>query len=69
MMAILWAQLRLGGSVYWHLVPLVAVVSLVYSATRHEEWSLIWRRAGRLAVFIVIFMTVLLAILLGIQLL
>jgi len=68
MIALLWSQILRAESPYWYLLPLVAVVSLVYSATRQEEWPLIWRRAIRLAFFICIFMLVALAILLGIQL-
>ena len=69
MIALLWANLLRAESPYWYLLPLVIVVSLVYSATRHEEWPLIWRRAVRLAIFILCFMAVTLAILWGIQLL
>jgi len=65
----LWAQLMLGNSDYLYLLPLVVVVSLVYSGTRHEEWSLIWRRAIRLGIFILVFMGLTLALLLGLQLL
>jgi hypothetical protein len=32
---------------YWHLPILIVVVSLVYSATRYDEWSEIWREARR----------------------
>jgi hypothetical protein len=56
-------------SEYWHLLPLVIVVSIVYSATRHEQWSLIWRRALRLTVFILVFMATTLAVLWGVQML
>ena len=69
MMAQIWALFAKPASVYWHLLPLVVVVSLIYSATRHEQWSLIWRRALRLTVFILTFMAVTLAILWGVQLL
>ncbi len=69
MIAFLIAQVVNLASPYWYMLPLVAVVSLVYSATRHEEWSLIWRRAIRLGVFILVFMAVTLAILWAIQLL
>lgn len=69
MMELLFAQVPLAVSPYWYLLPLIAVVSLVYSATRHEDWALIWRRAIRLAIFITGFMAVTLAILWGIQLL
>lgn len=29
--------------------PLVAAISLVYAASRHEDWKLIWRHAIRLS--------------------
>jgi hypothetical protein len=35
--------------VYWFVLPLVAAISLVYSASRHEDWRQIWSGAGRLA--------------------
>ncbi len=34
-------------SIYWHLPVLLVVVSLVYSATRHDSWKLISREAFR----------------------
>lgn len=34
-------------SIYWHLPFLLVVVSLVYSATRHDEWPNIFRETGR----------------------
>ena len=61
-----WAIL-FAATQYWQLLPLVLVVSLVYSATRHEQWSLIWRRTLRLSVFILAFMATTLAILWGLQ--
>ena len=30
--------------VYWLVLPLVAAISLVYSASRYESWPLIWSR-------------------------
>lgn len=39
-------------NVHVYLVPLVAVISLVYSATRHEDWPSILRHAWNLAVYI-----------------
>jgi hypothetical protein len=42
---------------YWHLPMLVVLVSLVYSATRHDGWSAIVREAvlwgSRLTAFLV----------------
>lgn len=34
-------------SIYWHLPVLLVVVSLVYSATRHDKWRLITHEAVR----------------------
>jgi hypothetical protein len=34
-------------SIYWHLPILITVVSLVYSATRYEEWGAILRESLR----------------------
>jgi hypothetical protein len=67
MTILLWAIHLGAGSDYWHLLPLVIVVSVVYSATRHERWELIWRRAIRLTVFILMFMATTLAVLWGLQ--
>ncbi len=36
-----------GVSIYWHLPVLVVVVSLVYSATRYDQWGPILREALR----------------------
>jgi hypothetical protein len=47
----------LAESIYWHFPVLIVTVSLVYSATRFEEWSLIVREAvtwgGRMTLFLV----------------
>ncbi len=34
-------------SIYWDLPVLLVVVSLVYSATRHDRWDRIFREAFR----------------------
>jgi hypothetical protein len=40
----------------WHLPVLIVLVSLVYSATRYDQWNLIFREAvrwgGRLLAFL-----------------
>ncbi|MFL5341848.1 MAG: hypothetical protein ACJ8F7_17010 [Gemmataceae bacterium] len=41
------AGLPLGVSIYWHLPILLVVVSLVYSATRFDNWNMILYEAGR----------------------
>ncbi len=47
----------------WYAVPLIVVVSLVYSATRHEETGAIMVQSLRTGVWIVCFMTIIFAIL------
>lgn len=37
---------------YWFVLPLVVAISLVYAASRHENWSLILRHALRLCLSI-----------------
>jgi hypothetical protein len=39
-------------NVYWFVLPLVIVVSLVYAASRHEKWNRIWSHAARLCMVI-----------------
>ena len=34
-------------NIYWHLPILLVVVSVVYSATRHDHWPQIFREAVR----------------------
>jgi hypothetical protein len=36
-----------ASSIFWHLPILLVVVSLVYSATRHDKWSQILYEACR----------------------
>ncbi|QDU60685.1 hypothetical protein Pan216_15340 [Planctomycetes bacterium Pan216] len=43
-------------NMHWYLPPLVIAVSLVYSATRYEDWGLIWRHAIRWALYILAFL-------------
>ena len=38
--------------VYWLVLPLVAVISVVYAASRHESWPRIWSRSIRLSLSI-----------------
>jgi hypothetical protein len=47
----------------WFLLPLIVIVSLVYSASRYESPERILRRAGRLGLQIAGFMTIILALL------
>ena len=39
---LLWA-----ASPYWHLPLLIVLISLVYSATRYDQWGLIFKEAFR----------------------
>lgn len=41
-----------GIHIYWFVLPLVASISLVYAATRHESWQRIWVHALRLCAWI-----------------
>ncbi len=51
-------------NVYWFLLPLVVAISLVYSASRHESWPIIWRQAARLTGMILLILGVTTAVLL-----
>lgn len=50
-------------SIYWHLPLLILVVSVVYSATRYDDWNLIFREALRWGVRMVTFLGGILAVL------
>jgi hypothetical protein len=39
-------------NIYWFVLPLVFVISVVYAASRHESWRVIWTHAARLCVMI-----------------
>lgn len=47
----------------WHALPLIVVISLVYSATRHEQAGPILSHAARWMLYITAFMVGILAIL------
>jgi hypothetical protein len=34
-------------NIYWHLLFLIPIISLVYSATRYDDWPVILREAWR----------------------
>lgn len=58
------ALLAAFGSDYpWYALPLVIVVSLVYSATRHEQIGPIFTHAVRIGLWIVGFMAAILVVL------
>jgi hypothetical protein len=40
------------ANVYWLILPLGIVISLVYAASRHESWPRIWTHALRLCLWI-----------------
>jgi hypothetical protein len=47
----------------WYALPIIVSVSLVYSATRHEQMGSILNHAARFAVWIVVFMVIVFAVL------
>lgn len=52
-------------NIYFYALPLIAAVSLVYAASRHESFRRIWPHAVRLAALllgILVFTTVLLLV-------
>ncbi|MFO0958154.1 MAG: hypothetical protein U0800_12125 [Isosphaeraceae bacterium] len=49
---------------YWFAPPLVMAISLVYAASRHEHWPLIWKHAARLSGTILAMLGVAIAVLL-----
>ena len=51
------------ANLMWFAAPLIVVISLVYSATRHEETSAILTHAVRLGVMITLFMTAIMIVL------
>lgn len=59
-----WISLvaALGPNRLWYAVPLVVSVSLVYAATRHEEFHPILIHALRFAAWIVVFMAIVVAV-------
>jgi hypothetical protein len=46
----------LAVSIYWHLPIMVVLVSLVYTATRYDDWHQIFRNSVRNGLYIVVFM-------------
>jgi hypothetical protein len=53
-------------NIYWFLLPLILAISLVYAASRHEDWRRIWRHSLRSCVTILLILiaaTVLLSLL------
>ena len=48
----------LAVSIYWHLPILIVVISLVYSATRYDQWSAILHEALRWGLRMSVFLLV-----------
>ncbi|MGD9854952.1 MAG: hypothetical protein AB7U20_08365 [Planctomycetaceae bacterium] len=51
------------ANITWYLLPLAAVISLVYNASRYEDRARILRQAGKTLVTILFFMAVILGVL------
>ena len=47
----------------WYALPLIVVISLVYSATRHEDMRPILVHSARLGTMITLFMAAIMAVL------
>jgi hypothetical protein len=43
---------------YLYILPLAGAISLVYAASRHEDWSRIWKRAARVCPMILVLLFV-----------
>ena len=52
---------------YWHLPLLIVLVSLVYSATRYDQWGPIVHEAVRWGLRLTAFIACIVALLLGVQ--
>jgi hypothetical protein len=53
--------------IYWLVLPLVAGISVVYAASRHESWPRIWSHSIRLTLWILGLLVVATAVLLFIN--
>lgn len=51
------------ANITWYLLPLAAVISLVYNASRYEDRTRILQQAGRTFLMILLFMAVILGVL------
>jgi hypothetical protein len=51
----------------WYLLPLAAVISLVYSATRYESPARILNRGGKLFLQVLFFMAIILGVLMALS--
>ena len=50
--------------IYWYVLPLVLIISVVYAASRHESWRRIWWHSLRLGTWILGLLIVATAVLL-----
>ena len=66
-MHLLLAAADLAVTRSWFLLPLVVIISLVYSASRYESPERIVRRAAKVAVQILGFMAVVLVLLIALS--
>jgi len=57
------AMLHPPALAYFHVLPMVALVSLIWGATRHEHWGEIVAHAVRFTVMVLVFMGVVLGFL------
>jgi hypothetical protein len=55
--------LLLASGFYWHLPILIVVISMVYSATRFDEWGAIIREALRWGLRLTAFLAVIVVVL------
>jgi hypothetical protein len=58
----IWATL-FAASIYWHLPFLVLAISLVYSATRYDQWDAILQETFRWGLRMFAFMFVIFVVL------
>lgn len=54
-------------NIYFFILPLAGAISLVYAASRHESWRLIWSHAARLCAMILLVLAAATAVLVGIN--
>jgi uncharacterized membrane protein YhaH (DUF805 family) len=56
-------------SIYWHLPLMLLIISLVYSATRHEQWDEILGEAFRWGIRMFGFMVIVALVLFAVSML
>ena len=67
-----WAQLAAGvgwqlPNFYWHFPILIVVISLVYSATKFDQWPYIFRESARWVVRMTAFLVIVTAVLVALD--